>query len=175
MGELCINIPNEVLKSDDAVKAILRTVTNCLPTMMFMLNWKFRTGFTPCTGGRSSLFLSSANFTSLILKGTLRLLANCRLDLVCKADLEDTVKATVLTNAINNYIGSFAASQRAVVFSTSTNSGSGNSGGSSSTTFFTGSSQLERQVRDYIDNDFAIIKALLDELGASKRDFVQSA
>jgi hypothetical protein len=31
MGDLCINIPSEVLKSDDAVKAILNTVTNLSP------------------------------------------------------------------------------------------------------------------------------------------------
>jgi hypothetical protein len=38
---------------------------------------------------------------------------------VRKAYLEDTVKATVLTNAMNNCSGIFAASQRAVVFYTS--------------------------------------------------------
>jgi hypothetical protein len=31
MGDLCINIPNEVLKSDDAVKEILNTVKNSSP------------------------------------------------------------------------------------------------------------------------------------------------
>jgi hypothetical protein len=145
MGDLCINIPNEVLKSDDAVKAILNTVTNLSPDddvhaqleIMDKIHTMYRRENQSISQFCQLYITQIKRYIEVAGKLPPRLEEVFALDLVRKADLEDTVKATVLTNAMNHCSGSFSASQRAVVFSTTTNYGSSNSGGSSSTTFVT--------------------------------------
>jgi hypothetical protein len=125
MGDLCINIPNEVLKSDDAVKAILNTVTNLSPDddvhakleIMDKIHTIYRRENQSVSQFCQLYITWIERYIEVVGKLPPRLKEGFALDLVRMADLEDTVKATVLTNAINHCSGSFAANQREVVFS----------------------------------------------------------